>query len=209
MMLWCYPFGEKSTFYLFFPLHLFCLLISSVLAVLDLPHLRFSSLKWMTISNSPNTWILEGKGGCFSVSVLPLPSLPSLRQTFEITSVPAVSHSKPLTHRSSCSRPVALTKKPNQNTLLQHWAPQPPAWHYEHVKDLKQWQKLESPECLHEITKPWKGQQQGKSVDSTGDEVRGKTEGGHPHLGSRNDGLSIPSSLYPRTTSTSMVTKQK
>ena len=28
---------------------------------------------------SPSTWLLEGKGGCFSASMLPLPSLPSSR----------------------------------------------------------------------------------------------------------------------------------
>lgn len=170
MMLWCYPLREKSTFYLLFPLHLLCLLISSVLAVLDKSHLRFSSLKWITISNSSNTWILEGEGGWFCVSMLPLPFLLFLQQAFEITNVPAVSHSKPLTHRSSCSCPVAVTKAPNQNMLLQNEAPQPTTLHYEHVKDLEQRQKLESPECLHEVTEPWEGQQQGKSVGSTWDE---------------------------------------
>ena len=87
--------------------------------------------------------------------------------------------------------------------------PEPNEHAYEYVKDFQQWQKLESPECLQEVTKPWKGQQQGKSVGSTWDEAGLKAGGGRPHLGSRNNGLNFPSSLYPSTISASMVTKQK
>lgn len=104
---------------------------------------------------------------CFCAAS-PLCSFPLAgKESFEITSVPGISHHKPLTHRNSHVHPVALTKKPNQNMLLQNQAPQPPALHYEHGEDLEQQQKLQSPEHLQEASKPWDRQQQGKSVGST------------------------------------------
>lgn len=119
----------RDTPCLLFPLHLLCLLISSELAVVYKYHLRLSSLKYIAMSNSPNIWMLERKGGCYSiasVSMFPLPFLPFLRQVFEITRILAVSRDNPLTHRSFCSHPGALTKKPNQHMLLQNQGPPPP-----------------------------------------------------------------------------------
>lgn len=83
----------------------------------------------------------------------------------------------------------------------------PPATlHWDHVKGLKQWQKLESPESLHEHTKPWKRHHHTNSVGCTWDEVRLKIEGGHPHQEWWLEVSKIPVSMK---ISVPMVTKQK
>lgn len=145
----------RDTPCLLYPLHLLCLLISSELAVVYKSHLRFSSPKYIAVSNSPNIWMLERKGGCYSitsVSMFPLPFLPSLRQVFEITRVLAVSHDNPqellLTPKSvdQKAQPAHAFAKSGSPTTL----------HYQHVTD-QQWPTLWAPGCLHEVTKSWKG----------------------------------------------------